>query len=331
MATSNNLSAWQAEAKKQATLESDNYKKSQQYLIDQINKNRENSLKQIQQQEDNSIYKLNSNLSDINKTAENDAKQANINRLLALKSNEDAMSRAGLNSQGIVGSQNASINNSYGNNLTTILNQKNTNLRNLEKEKNDTILEYNSNRLKLENEYGSNLSNIQSQIDEKALNQYNNTYNNYLARLQQQYQNEQEEKQRAEEKRRWQLEYNLARKSSRSGGSGRSGGSSSKSDYNFDNSNNTNNTSLTGSVKDFGWTSNPVSTAPFVTSSSSKKYGVFKGTKQPKGITNYGKLTKSGYTTLVNGKEQNIWLTTTKGKTKAWIWDNKNKVYVGLA
>lgn len=329
MAISNNLSAWQAEAKKQATLESDNYKKSQQYLIDQINKNRENSLKQIQQQEDNSIYKLNSNLSDINKTAENDAKQANINRLLALKSNEDAMSRAGLNSQGIVGSQNASINNSYGNNLTTILNQKNTNLRNLEKEKNDTILEYNSNRLKLENEYGSNLSNTQSKIDENALNQYNNTYNNYLARLQQQYQNEQEEKQRAEEKRRWQLEYNLAKKKS----------SNSGSSYTFNDSSNDNASSTNEeqskdkssyTAKDYGWTSNPVSTAPFVTSSSSKKYGVFKGTKQPKGITNYGKLTKSGYTTLVNGKEQNIWLTITNGKTKAWIWDNKNKVYVGI-
>lgn len=329
MAISNNLAAWQSEAKKQAQLESDNYKKSQQYLIDQINQNKENSLKQIQEQENNSIYKLNSNQAEINKTAENDAKQANINRLLALKSNENAMSRAGLSTQGIVGSQNSSINNSYGNNLTSILNQKSTNLRNLEKEKNDTLLEYNTNRLKLENEYSTNLSTTQSQIDETALNQYNTTYNNYLAYLQQQYENEQEEKQREEEKRRWQLEYNLAKRSS-SGSSG-SGGSGSGSDYDFDNTNNkNNNTNLTGSAKDFGWTSNPVSTSPYVTNASTKKYGVFKGTKQPQGIANYGKVTKSGHTTMVNGTEQNIWLTTTNGVTRAWTWDNKNKAYIGV-
>lgn len=208
----NNLTLWQEEAKKQAQAASDNLKKNNQMLIDQMNKSKDNTLKQLDEQQKNTIYNLNTNKSEINSTAENDAKQANINRLLALKNNEQSLSRAGLSNQGIVGSQNASINNSYGTNLTSILNQKNTNLRNLEKEKNNTLLEYNTNRLKLENEYGSNLANLQSQIDEKALNQYNTVYNNYLALKQQEYENEQNRLAAAEAKRQWQAEYNLAKR-----------------------------------------------------------------------------------------------------------------------
>lgn len=216
---SNNLALWQEEAKKQAQDASDSLKKNNQMLIDQMNESKDNTLKQLEEQQKNSIYNLNTNKSEINSTAENDAKQANINRLLALKSNEQSLNRAGLGNQGMVGSQNASINNSYGTNLTSILNQKNENLRNLEKEKNDTLLEYNTNRLKLENEYGSNLANLQAQIDEKALNQYNNVYNNYLAYKQKEYENEQNRLAAEESKRQWQAEYNLAKRSSSGGGS----------------------------------------------------------------------------------------------------------------
>lgn len=222
----NDLAAWQEEARRQAQEASDNLKKNNQMLIDQMNESKNNTLKQLEEQQKNSIYNLNSNKSEINSTAENDAKQANINRLLALKSNEQSLNRAGLGSQGLVGSQNSSINNSYGTNLASILNQKNTNLRNLEKEKNDTLLEYNTNRLKLNNEYDSNLANLQAQIDEKALNQYNTIYNNYLAYKQKEYENEQNRLASEEAKRQWQLEYNLAKRSrSSGGGSSRSSGS----------------------------------------------------------------------------------------------------------
>lgn len=217
----NNLALWQEEAKKQAQDASDSLKRNNQMLIDQMNESKDNTLKQLEEQQKNSIYNLNTNKSEINSTAENDAKQANINRLLALKSNEQSLNRAGLGNQGLVGSQNASINNSYGTNLTSILNQKNENLRNLEKEKNDTLLEYNTNRLKLENEYGSNLANLQAQIDEKALNQYNNVYNNYLAYKQKEYENEQNRLAAEEAKRQWQAEYNLAKRSSSRSSGGR--------------------------------------------------------------------------------------------------------------
>lgn len=134
-AINNNLDIWKQEAEKEAKKYSDSIKQSSQYLIDQLNQQKQNTLEQLQNQQDNAIYNLNTNKSSINQTAEDNAKQANINRLLALKSNEQSLNRAGLGTQGIVGSQNASINNSYGQNLTSILNQKTSDLRELEKEK----------------------------------------------------------------------------------------------------------------------------------------------------------------------------------------------------
>ena len=191
MAISNNLELWKQEAEENAKKYSDSIKQSNQYLIDQLNQQKQNTLEQLQNQQDNTIYNLNTNKSTINQTAEDNAKQANINRLLALKSNEQSLNRAGLGNQGIVGSQNASINNSYGQNLTSILNQKTNDLRELEKEKNDTLLKYNENRLNLSNEYDNNLANLQSTINDKALSQYNTVYNNYLAMKQQEWENEQ--------------------------------------------------------------------------------------------------------------------------------------------
>ena len=217
---SNNLSLWQKEAEEQAKKSSESIKQNNQYLIEQLTKNKENTLSQLQAQEDNAIYNLNSNKSNINQTAENNAKQANINRLLTLKNNEQALNRAGLGSQGIVGSQNASINNNYGQKLTSILNQKTSDLRELEKEKNDTLLKYNENRLNLSNEYDSNLANLQASIDEKALAQYNTVYNNYIAMKQQEYENEQNKLAAEEAKRQWEKQYALTKSAYSSNNSG---------------------------------------------------------------------------------------------------------------
>lgn len=192
------LQDWRNEAEQEAKRYSDALKHNNQFLIDQLNQSKQNTLNQLQEQQNNSIYNLNSNKAEINQTAVNNAKQLNVARLLALKNNQSAMNRAGLGTQGIVGSQVNSINNDYGTNLTNVLNQKTTDLRNLEKEKNNTLLTYNTNRLNLENEYGNNLANLQAQINDKALSQYNSVYNNYLAYKQQEYENQQAELARQE-------------------------------------------------------------------------------------------------------------------------------------
>lgn len=193
-----NTAQWIKEAEEQAKKYSDNIKTSNQYILDQLMESKNNTLAQLQKQQDNALYNINSNKSNINATAEENARQANINRLLALKSNEQAMNRAGLGTQGIVGSQVNSINSDYGNNLTAILNEKASGLRDLQKQTDDTNLNYDNSRLDLENKYSANYADLQGQINEKALNQYNTVYQNYLAMKQQEYDNQQAELARQE-------------------------------------------------------------------------------------------------------------------------------------
>lgn len=189
---------WMKAAEEEAKKHSDAIKANNQYLVDQLNQSKQNTLDQLKQQQDNSIYNLNTNKATINQNAMDNAKQLNVAKLIALKDSQQSMNRAGLGTQGVVGSQVNAINNDYATNLTNVLNQKTNDLRNLEKEKNDTLLAYNTNRLNLENEYGNNLANLQQSINDKALNQYNNVYNNYLAYKQQEYENEQAELARQE-------------------------------------------------------------------------------------------------------------------------------------
>ena len=195
MATYND---WKLEAEREAKRYSDTLKQNNQFLIDQLNQSKQNTLNQLQEQQNNAIYNLNSNKANINQTATDNAKQINIARLMALKSNQEAMNRAGLGTQGVVGSQVNAVNNDYGTNLTNILNQRTADLRNLEKEKNNALLTYNTNRLNLENEYGNNIANMQAQINDKALNQYNNVYSQILNMKQQEYDNQQAELARQE-------------------------------------------------------------------------------------------------------------------------------------
>ena len=55
-----------------------------------------------------------------------------------------------------------------------------------------------------------------------------------------------------------------------------------------------------------------------------KTYGTFSNGYQPKGILSYGKVSKSGDTITVGGKNQNIWKT--QDGTR-WYWDGSTRQY----
>ena len=237
---------WIKEAEEQAKKYSDSIKSSNQYLIDQLNQARDNSLAQLEQQQnaaleklqkqqDNAIYNLNSQKSDIYRTANDNAQQLNINRLLNLKDNQYAMNRAGLGNQGLVGSQVNSINNAYGKDLTSVLNQRTRDLNNLALQLQNTNLgydtgridlgnTYSTNRANLINQYDSNLANLQREIENQALNQYNNIYNNYLAMKQAEAELALKQAAQEEAKRQWQAEFDFAVKQSKSSKSSGGGG-----------------------------------------------------------------------------------------------------------
>lgn len=243
---------WIKEAEEQAKKYSDSIKSSNQYLIDQLTQARDNSLAQLEQsqnaaleklqkQQDNALYNLNAQKSDIYRTANDNAQQLNINRLLNLRDNEQALNRAGLGTQGLVGSQVNSINNAYGKDLTAVLNQRAKDLNNLALQREAANLgydtsridlgnQYATNRLNLENQYGSNIANLQREIENQALNQYNNIYNNYLALKQNEAELALKQAAQDEAKRQWQAEFDLATKAAKSSGSSSrsSGGGSYK-------------------------------------------------------------------------------------------------------
>lgn len=196
-------SDWIKEAEENARKYADIYKQNNQSILDQLLQTRNSNLDLINKQEKNALYNLNLEKGNINQTAIDNAKQANINRLLALKNNSDSMNRAGLATQGILGSQVNSINSSYGNNITSILNDKTSALRDLAKRKSDTNLAYDTNRINVNNDYGTNYADMLAQINNGALSQYNTSYNNYLNYKQQQYENERAEAEAAEKIRQY--------------------------------------------------------------------------------------------------------------------------------
>lgn len=183
-------------------------KQQSQYLIDQQNQAKQNTLSSIENERLNAINTLNAGKDTIRQQALDNAKQANINRMLALKDNQGAMNRAGLGTQGIVGSQVNSINNNYGTNLNSIIRDRTNQLKSVDDQVNSANIQYDTNRLNAINQYDANIADLQSQIDAQALNQYNTIYSQMLAQKQQEWQNQLAELERQEAIRQYNL--NLA-------------------------------------------------------------------------------------------------------------------------
>lgn len=166
----------------------------QQTINDYVNRN-QGILSSIEQQRDaelaglansnqQALNKLNQDKTTVNETALNNAKAANVNRLLALRDNKNALSRAGLSSQGLVGSQVNSINNNYGTNLNTILKDKATGLRDIENQINNTNLTYDTNKANLAAQYASTYAKHQADINNAAQQLGLQAYNDYISQQQ---------------------------------------------------------------------------------------------------------------------------------------------------
>ena len=189
------LDEWRAVAQQLSDQAKNNYINSNKSVLDSINAQKETELNNLANSNKQAINTLNSNKEAINTTALDNAKQANINRLLALKDNKSAMSRAGLSSQGLVGSQVNSINNNYGTNLNTILKDKASGLRDIENQINNTNLQYETNKSNLAAQYAQTLANQQANIESTALQLGQDAYNNYISQKQAEAQLEEQKRQ----------------------------------------------------------------------------------------------------------------------------------------
>lgn len=175
---------WRAAADQISNQKKNDYINSNQYVLDSINSQKDAELQGLANSNTSAINALNQNKEEVNKTALDNAKQANINRLLALKDNRSAMNRAGLGTQGVIGSQVNSINNNYGTNLNTILKDKASGIRDINNQINDTNLQYETNKANLAAQYAQMYANKQSEIQSTALQLGQDAYNNYIAQQQ---------------------------------------------------------------------------------------------------------------------------------------------------
>lgn len=273
------------------------YVNNNQGIINSINQQKDAELKSLENSNQQTISQLNDNKETIKQTALDNAKQANINRLLAIKDNKGAMSRAGLSSQGLVGSQVNSINNNYGSNLNTILKDKASGLRDVDKQITNANLTYDTNKATIGAQYAKTLSEQQASINNAATQLGLQAYNDYISQ-QQAYANYEQAK--AEAERNYQLQLRSL---------------NSSSFGNYDSGKYAVNTAYyQGKLND------------------DAQYGTFSNNYQPNNVGGK-KLSKTGNTitfqtkTLSGQKQtvtQNIW----KAGNKYYYWDGRENEYI---
>lgn len=300
---------WRNVAQQMSEQTKNNYINSNQAVLNSINQQKDAELQSLATSNTQAINTLNQNKNQVNATALDNAKQANINRLLALKDNKSAMSRAGLSSQGVVGSQVNSINNNYGTNLNTILKDKASGLRDIESQINNTNLQYETNKSNLAAQYAQTYANKQSEIQSAALQLGQDAYNSYISQKQAEAELELQRQQFEEQKRQQEIENQLAWAQVRA---------SQSSNYSFDNTGN----------------NYQVQTAYYQGNlNPDAQYGTFSNGYQPNNVGG-NKLSKTGNTITFNTSTlsgqnqtvtQNIWKSS---NGKYYYWDGRVNSYI---
>lgn len=275
-----------------------------------------------QQNATNALYQ--NTLNQLQSAYQTDAKAAYGNYMTEKQNLTNQLNRLGLQNSGYGVSQGLLAGSAYSKNLAGLQNTLATNKANTTTQQQQALAD-------LYSTYAKNKMSADQFKYEAAQKAYDTMYSNV-------YQAKQDEIANALQ----QQYYNYLMSQGSGGGGYSSGGGSygysgggssggSSDDVNMSGGNTNNKTTSSSSAKSNGWTSTGISMNKNNTTKSAKEYGTFSNNYQPKGISGYGKLTKSGKTINVNGKTQNVWLTTGDGKTRAWYWDGANKVYVGIS
>lgn len=276
------------------------YINKNQGILNSINNQRDSELSSLANSNQQALNKLAEDKNVINDTALADAKAANVNRLLSLRDNKNALSRAGLASQGLVGSQVNSINNNYGTNLNTILKDKAKGLRDVENQINNTNSNYETNKSNLVAQYASILAQQEANINNNAQQLGMQAYDDYISQ-QQAYANYEQAK--AESERQYQLNLKSL------------------------------NNSASGSNWSDGGNEYAVKTAYYQGDlNSDAKNGTFSNGYQPNNV-NGVKLSKTKNTitfntTTLSGQKQTVTQSIWKAGNKYYYWDGRLNRYI---
>ena len=151
-----------------------------QALLNQYEKIAEQQKQGLAKQRELSASQINSQRADVLKTYNDNARQAYINSMLGKKNVEQELSQAGLNTSGLVGSAYANVENAYGNNLATLQASRNKSIDSINKQLNESQLQYDIK----ENELLADIENAKLELqkygNELAYKKYQDALSNYM-------------------------------------------------------------------------------------------------------------------------------------------------------
>lgn len=227
-------------------------------LLAQYEKIAEQQKQALAGQQELAVNQINAQRDDVMQTYNDNARQAYINKMLGQKSVGQQLAQAGLSTTGVVSDAYSNLENAYGNNLATLQASRDKTINDINRQVNDTNLQYSIKQNELLADIENARLELQKYGNELAYKKYQDALNNYMNFTNYDYQKQQDalaqsnwdkqykqalaefeyqKKQDALAQSNWEKEYELSKKKIASSSSG-SSGSSSKNSLNVNNTNN---------------------------------------------------------------------------------------------
>lgn len=223
-------------AQEYATAQTANTNNDTNALLAQYEKIAEQQKQSLQQQKQLSNNQINSQKDEVSQTYHDNARQAYINSMLGKKTVQQQLSQAGLNTNGVVGSAYANLENAYGNNLATLQKSRDASINSINKQLNESNLQYAIKESELLADIENAKLELQKYGNELAYQKYRDAVNNYMTFTNYDYQKERDtisdqqwqkelEYQRERDAiadQQWQQEYELSKRKASSSSSSKS-------------------------------------------------------------------------------------------------------------
>lgn len=249
--TTPNVKTTQQLANEYAKQQTVNASNDTQALLSQYEKIAEQQKQALNNKQQLATNQINSQKDNVMQTYNDNARQAYINSMLGKKNVEQQLSQAGLNTSGLLGSAYANVENAYGNNLATLQNNRDNSINDINKQINETNMQYEIQRNQLLSDIENSKLELQKYGNELAYQKYQDALNNYMNFANYDYQKTIDDRnynyQVGRDKvadSQWQQEFDLAKKKSSSSGSSKSSSSSRSSSSKSSSNSNTGKYSL---------------------------------------------------------------------------------------
>ena len=151
-----------------------------QALLAQYEKIAEQQKNALQQSKDLATQQINAQREDVMSAYNDNARQAYINKMLGQKSVEQQLSQARLNTSGLLGSAYANVENAYGNNLASLQRSRDDSINNINKQLNESNLQYAIQESKLLGDIENAKLELQKYGNELAYKKYQDAITNYM-------------------------------------------------------------------------------------------------------------------------------------------------------